>query len=1013
MSDSPVQLKAQPTQPNVSNVAMIPLNGAEPSTTSATVVNQPNAPLIRFPPFPPVPPGVKITPFKQFKEHGIQIFSDTGVEIDGLGIPTVRLRVPHDTDVCKTQTKRKKTKEGEEGDEEGEQDGNVTAKKKGKGKKGAEEILDPVARAQEQRRQRLLLFAKKEWYEQWAEGEDLRGTKTYDRNLSPIDRIHIASTEFRTGRIWPPGHMGVNYLWDQFRLYAGLLGSPPVWTRTDIPQPEDQEDENDDETDSDLASAAPKKPATSTKKTTIDSDDDESSFARYSDEDEDEAPRPKSKSRSKSQDDVSAEQPTQSKPKRIPPRTPYALYNIDPIPVSSDAHVRKLLALALARRESKLLRFLSDVDHSTRVFLSWYLRYEGLVWTPSHLVSLPHLLSFFLSFLLRVRALPESERGLRRAIDVAKRAVQELPRTAKLCRLLPDKMGAGARSVWGARWEVEAWNFGWDFGNGDDGKVDDKKDAAEEKEETPEEAMKRFEEELKAANVQLLPADPADLGMPSSDLADVPVEGEVMEADIVIDKGDATETEIRIEVMSPTSPGYTSDLEASNFQNLDGIGDGGNAFIEEIDVFEAEIETRNLHQSASVKPVAQKGAQTETTPVPATSSSTAEVEPQQPKAESEPVHTADKPNWAAAPSPPPPPPAAKTDNDEDPSSYPFDWSNPAGPSKPTAADRQAARDAWAPPTDQPLMELFGMTVFPLKYEAGGRGIPGKGVAERSMRKVKAVFKPGEGEKDRKWRGVEEDLVKTLSRVVLTPWTDWDDGGSAPDYRVPKVQGPLPKRASSSPLAGAAGAEGKQEQDPEQDRLDRYAARYAHDPYKDDITLLMEPRVAELIHLGMGMAGTWVQLVPIRDESSGDGGRGRGRGRGRGGRGGGRGRGTGRGSSAAGGPTSHEGDTQAVDGDASGKASGNAVPAAPANSAETEGDLGSESGRGTSRGRGRGRGRGGSSNTGPAGGSSGGSTQKEFTFWYVEDIYMVVPSFWTVGEEEGPLDLGDLEDDFEI
>jgi len=35
------------------------------------------------------------------------------------------------------------------------------------------------------------------------------------RNLSPIDRIHMAATEFRTGRIWPPGHTRVGYLWDQ------------------------------------------------------------------------------------------------------------------------------------------------------------------------------------------------------------------------------------------------------------------------------------------------------------------------------------------------------------------------------------------------------------------------------------------------------------------------------------------------------------------------------------------------------------------------------------------------------------------------------------------------------------------------------------------------------------------------------------------------------------------------------------------------------------------------------
>ncbi len=28
----------------------------------------------------------------------------------------------------------------------------------------------------------------------------------------------MAATEFRVGRIWPPGYMRVNYLWDQVRI---------------------------------------------------------------------------------------------------------------------------------------------------------------------------------------------------------------------------------------------------------------------------------------------------------------------------------------------------------------------------------------------------------------------------------------------------------------------------------------------------------------------------------------------------------------------------------------------------------------------------------------------------------------------------------------------------------------------------------------------------------------------------------------------------------------------------
>ena len=191
-----------------------------------------------------------IRPFRAFREHGIQIFTtEDGEEIDGLGIPTVALRVPHDTDVCKTDAKKKKKgkkkRDGEDADGDGDEEGGdgeaEVVSRKGKKKLRLGDVqpenkkLTPIERAQEQRRKRLLLFANNPWYIQWAEGEDLRGTKIYDtyvflfffcsllrictnpalRNLSPIDRIHMAATEFRIGRIWPPGHTRVGYLWDQ------------------------------------------------------------------------------------------------------------------------------------------------------------------------------------------------------------------------------------------------------------------------------------------------------------------------------------------------------------------------------------------------------------------------------------------------------------------------------------------------------------------------------------------------------------------------------------------------------------------------------------------------------------------------------------------------------------------------------------------------------------------------------------------------------------------------------
>lgn len=98
------------------------------------------APYLKFPPFPAPPEGVNIIPFKNFRERGIQMFSvNDGTEVDGLGIPTVELKVRHVTDGCKTDGRRPNKK--------------ATA---------VQNLTEPKRRL--------------EWWEQWAEGEDLRVT---------------------------------------------------------------------------------------------------------------------------------------------------------------------------------------------------------------------------------------------------------------------------------------------------------------------------------------------------------------------------------------------------------------------------------------------------------------------------------------------------------------------------------------------------------------------------------------------------------------------------------------------------------------------------------------------------------------------------------------------------------------------------------------------------------------------------------------------------------------------
>jgi len=457
------------------------------------------------------------------------------------------------------------------------------------------------------------------------------------------------------------------------------------------------------------------------------------------------------------------------------------------------------------------------------------------------LTYLPLLLSFFLSFLIRTRALPECERQLKRAVEIAQEAATELPRTGRLCRLLPDAMGKGAKGCWGIKWEEK-----WDFG------INEKNDSKFTDEEAPnkEEALKIFEEEVKKANLQLLSKETI-FGL------------EPLGQTLVNDESD--DEEIPIQIMSPTSP----------------------------------------------EPKTPTGLTSQMVNIPETTRSTKGA-----------AHTREQPNWALAsalpdlhpPSPPAKPslpvvgsipldsttsipkgkePQISNDESEDSEEDPRSWASPTG-RPPTRSQKLAEKAAWFPPAIQPLLGILGMTVLPFRYESG--------IAERSLRQVISVLKPGEGGPTRV-RGVEEELVKRLARVVLGPWLDWDDSGVASEFKTPTLVGGGTSSSSDSTKGGDNGK----------------STPISHDPLKDHITILVEPNVAHSLNVGMGVAGTWVQIVPVRSENPG---KGHGYNRGRGGDGGGTGRGRG-------------------------------------------------------------------------GGATGGKEQR---FWYVEELFMAIPSFWTVGEE---------------
>lgn len=172
-----------------------------------------------------------------------------------------------------------------------------------------------------------------------------------------------------------------------------------------------------------------------------------------------------------------------------------------------------------------------------------------------------------------------------------------------------------------------------------------------------------------------------------------------------------------------------------------------------------------------------------------------------------------------------------------------------------------ANAAWGAP-DEPLVwdttpkanslhEYLGATALPLTHTTG--------IVERSTRRVKAVIPPraqqgrsgrrganGQASEGPTPEGVERDLEARLAQVVLAPWEEWDAYDKA-DVTKPAIlvqsRGPVVREVDEPEPAPIA--EG---------------APPPHNPFKNEITLLADPAVAETLWVGTGVQATWVQLA---------------------------------------------------------------------------------------------------------------------------------------------------------
>ncbi|TBU22294.1 hypothetical protein BD311DRAFT_154038 [Dichomitus squalens] len=185
---TPQNAPADASPSSTSNVA--------PAAAEATAAVTPaDRPWLTFPPFPKPPQGVDLVPFQDFKPLGIHIPEPVEdgaappVEVDGLGIATLTLRVHHDlTTMEKRKRKNARTKIAP--------DGSVVPKR---------------------------------WYEEWAEVEHLRKTSgPIDPSLPRAERLYQAAADFKSGRLFSPNHsvnQELTQYWDKFRYFVGLISN--------------------------------------------------------------------------------------------------------------------------------------------------------------------------------------------------------------------------------------------------------------------------------------------------------------------------------------------------------------------------------------------------------------------------------------------------------------------------------------------------------------------------------------------------------------------------------------------------------------------------------------------------------------------------------------------------------------------------------------------------------------------------------------------------------------------
>ncbi|KAH7871663.1 uncharacterized protein C8R40DRAFT_548584 [Lentinula edodes] len=348
-----------------------------------------------FPPFPSAPEHVTIVPFRDFKDNGLKIQED---DYDGPEVDA--LNIP-----------------------------TVVIEKRHAGdvcKTRSERTMSVVAPqgGSQNEAQSSELPQQRTWLHRWEDLSTRKSCERYNRNQNRADRIHQATRVFNTGRPWPKTDKHVREQWDQFQLYIGILNIMPIWK----PIQDSIELEDDADVEDDF-------------------DDDEDLFS----------PDPKEITRRVEMSTERGERSSYQK-KNPRPRPPYENYDKPPVAVKSQQEIDQLLQESRERKADRLNEFLNNPKERVQVYLSSYMRKQGLHYVDRNLTLIPLLIRFYINFLVKeevfsVESEPELIASLHEALIIINLAEFELPLTSQITKSLPwnDVFSGGCEELFDVR----------------------------------------------------------------------------------------------------------------------------------------------------------------------------------------------------------------------------------------------------------------------------------------------------------------------------------------------------------------------------------------------------------------------------------------------------------------------------------------------------------------------------------------------------------------------------------